>query len=421
MSDTLVIRLGPTPPSWILVDDSGACLAGPGVLDAGAELPAAARRVALAPAHRILRTRVDVPVKGPGKILLALPFALEDQLADDVDLLQFAAGTRAPDGQVPVAVVRRSLLDGWLAELAAAGIAPAALYADSDGLPDIPGTATLLAEADQLVFRAPGQDPVIAGPGDAAALVGLWLDQRDGGTGETPPPAHLLAYTDGDEATLSAELEPYRSRLQSLDVRLLAGGALPRLAAGIVTQPGVNLLQGEYSVRLGAALNWSRWRLPAALAAGVLVGLLGLTALEAWRLRREADALRDTVALALRYTFPDAPTDEDPRAVLDARLEQLAGRSTGGGAGEDFLPTLRLVAEAVRQAGNARVESLNYRGGIFELQVRAPSAATLDQIRQVVTADGRRTAEIQSANADGDQVQGRIRIAVAGAAPGGRA
>ena len=54
------------------------------------------------------------------------------------------------------------------------------------------------------------------------------------------------------------------------------------------------------------------------------------------------------------------------------------------------------------------------------------NAETLDQIRQFVTADGTRTAEIQSANAEGDQVQGRLRIAVPAAAaaagrPGGRA
>ena len=104
--------------------------------------------------------------------------------------------------------------------------------------------------------------------------------------------------------------------------------------------------------------------------------------------------------------------------MLDSRLAQL-GQAAGAPGGDEFLPTLRVVAEAISRAGNARLESLSYRAGVFDLQVRAPNAEALDQIRQFVTADGTRTAEIQSANADGDQVQGRLRIAT-GAAPGAR-
>jgi type II secretory pathway component PulL len=124
----------------------------------------------------------------------------------------------------------------------------------------------------------------------------------------------------------------------------------------------------------------------------------------------------------MQYTFPDAGAGADPRAVLDSHLAQL-GKATGTSPSDDFLPTLRVVAEAISRAGDARLESLSYRAGVFDLQVRAPNAETLDQIRQFVTADGTRTAEIQSANAEGDQVQGRLRIAVPAAAaqPGGRA
>ena len=47
----------------------------------------------------------------------ALPFALEEQVAEDLNLLHFAAGRRAPNGEVPAAIVRRQDLDAWLATL----------------------------------------------------------------------------------------------------------------------------------------------------------------------------------------------------------------------------------------------------------------------------------------------------------------
>jgi general secretion pathway protein L len=417
MSDTLVIRLVGDAAEWVVVDASGALLDGPERLASDAPGPTGSGRrvVALVPSRQVYRTRVDVPVKGPAKVLQALPFALEDQLADEVDELHFAAGLRDDTGKVEVAVVRRAALDDWCQRLANLGLVPAAVQADSDGLADVPATATLLLETDQMILRTGEADPLVAEAEDAPVLVGLWLDQRVAGREEPPPPANLLVFAGTDEARLLDGIEALRPRLQSLELRQLVGGALPRLAAGVIARPGVNLLQGSYSPRRSLAGVWPRWRLAASLAAAALVAAIGVVGLEAWRLQREADALAATVATAVRYTFPDAGAGADPRALLDSRLAQ-SGAAAGPAVGDEFLPTLKVLAEAIAQSGDAQLESLSYRAGVFDLQVRAPSAATLDKIRQFVTADGTRTAEIQSANAEGDQVQGRIRVAVPAAA-----
>ena len=63
--------------------------------------------IALVPAAEALTTTVNIPVRGAAKLLATLPFALEDQLAEDVEKLHFASESRRKDGQVPVAVVAR--------------------------------------------------------------------------------------------------------------------------------------------------------------------------------------------------------------------------------------------------------------------------------------------------------------------------
>ena len=78
-------------------------------------------------------------------------------------------------------------------------------------------------------------------------------------------------------------------------------------------------------------------------------------------------------------------------------------------------PQTKSVAVAVAKTGNARIEGLNYRAGVLELQVRAPSAEALDTIRKFVVEAGKLKADIQSSNAAGDEIQGRIRISGAGA------
>ena len=54
----------------------------------------------------------------------------------------------------------------------------------------------------------------------------------------------------------------------------------------------------------------------------------------------------------------------------------------------------------------------------MELTLRVPNADSLDSIRKLVTESGRLSAEIQSSNAEGEQIQGRIRITSAARAGG---
>ena len=103
------------------------------------------------------------------------------------------------------------------------------------------------------------------------------------------------------------------------------------------------------------------------------------------------------------------------RALVDQRL-QAGSPPQGLAAGRQFLYTLRTVAGAVSRTGNARIEALNFRTGTMELTLRVPSADSLDSIRKLVTEGGRLNSEIQSSNAEGEQIQGRIRITPAGKA-----
>lgn len=426
MSETLVIRLVTDDPAltsgaglaeWAVVDATGACVLAPGTgpLADAAALCAGRRTVVLVPAVRVLRTRVDVPVKGPSRIVQALPFALEDLLAEDVEELHFAAGPRYADEQVAVAVVRREWMVAWQAQLAAAGIQPQALFADSDGVLDIAGNSTLLLERQHALLRDPGGDPVVSELDSLDGLLELWLAQpRPAGVDGAIPPRNLQVYDATVDGLPNTIWEQLQDQVESLEVRRLPDGALLRLAAAIVTNPGVNLLQGNYARRHSVGSYWPRWRLAAALVAALAAAVVAATGADAWRLKRESAALEADIRQAASFTFPGVDASGDLRGLVDARLK--GGDSTAStAAARQFLETLRTVALAVAKTGNATIEGLNYRAGVLELQVRAPSADSLDTIRKLVVEAGKLKAEIQSSNAAGDQIQGRIRITGNGA------
>ena len=115
MSEFLVIRLGNNPDQpaeWIAVDSSGARRSDlmSGMLAEAAADIGGRDVIVLVPSAEVLTTSVDIPVKG-AKLQAALPYALEEFLADDVDNLHFAAGARRSSGRTPVSVVSRENMD----------------------------------------------------------------------------------------------------------------------------------------------------------------------------------------------------------------------------------------------------------------------------------------------------------------------
>lgn len=417
MTEYLVIRLDLAPSTtarWIAVDETGALL-GPvdhGELEAAVAAVPGRRVIVLVPGTEVLRTRAEVPVKGAGKVLQAVPFALEDQLADDVEALHFAAGPRDSAGSVDVAVVRRNLLDEWQRRLAQAGIEPQQIYAESDAVAHTPNSATLVLQEDTALFRQPDGCLTALEPGEIMAIVDLWAIRQTAADDGAAP--HLLVYANATLLDRFAQpFEALRSRLASLELRSLADSALPRLAAQIVTTAGVNLLQGGYARRSSLRVHWPVWR----VAAGLLFATLGLSlavqALEIRSMRREAAALDAQITQAFNYVFPDAGPMADPRAALSEQLRVLGDRNAS--SSREFLDILTAVAGAFSGIQNTRIEAFSYRSGTLELRVRTSSVEVLDRIQQAVSRGGKLTAQIQSANASGDGVVGRLQVARGGA------
>lgn len=415
MAEYLVIRLGTDADqavSWIAVDDHGSRRGQPG----NGTLAEAAQQVrdrvviVLVPATAALTFSVDLPAKG-ARLLAALPFALEDQVADDIEYLHFAPGKRRASGALPVAVVNKQILASWLDRLQEAGIQPTQVVPENHGLARTPNTLSMLV-ADEQVFFNDGADIAFVipslSPGEAVAAAGV-LD-----TDAETTARHLLVYCDA--AVNDRHEEDWallRHQLSSVDVNLLPDGILPRLAVTVASGEGINLLQGRFGPKTEVAALFRPWKYAAIflLALGV-VGILGKVA-DYYRLSVEHDALRQQFTEEYRELRPNDDRDVvDPVATVSS-LRRSIGAS--GNAPQVFLPSLRQLADAIEQNSSAKVEAISYRAGVVDVRLNAPDISTLDNIVQAVGASGRFAATLQSADNVGDRVNSRIQIREAGA------
>src|ERR1700684_984755 len=138
MADWLLLRLPRVPEhpaTWVVVARRGVASGTPqrGPLSRAAARTAGRRICVLVPGTDVLVAEPELPTKAGTKLLQLVPYALEEQLADDMEDLNSAIGRRPSDStRTPVAVVTRALMDQWLTALKSAGLEPEAMYADSD-------------------------------------------------------------------------------------------------------------------------------------------------------------------------------------------------------------------------------------------------------------------------------------------------
>jgi general secretion pathway protein L len=426
MADWLLLRLPRTPEepaTWLIASAAGAPLAATqcGALAAAASAAAGRRVCAVVPGTDVLLAEPELPVRSGVKLQQLVPYALEEQLADNIDELHFALGRRAPDSnRTPVAVVARALMDQWLAALRAAGLEPDCVYADSELLPANPGQAVALLEEDTVFVRAPGAPPVslpidalsealgiAESPPRAAAPLAVAAaapaDEAAGEPGAGGAARGLILYSGTAEwQRHSAEVEDARPRFASLKVQLLSDGPLALFAQQLPGTAAINLLQGPYTPKSSRVAGLSAWR----VAALLLLALVALHVVGKAAELRVLKAKEHEVDASIRDTFHRAMPAEPGTADARRRMEQRLAAVRNGGGSSGLLSALQAVAQA---RGGSSVQSLNFHDGLLELTLNAPDAASLDHLSQQLRNGGWQ-ADLVGGNTAGGVYQGRVQI-----------
>ena len=417
MPPTLLLRIpapGQEETEWLILDNSEEPPTRQrGSLSLAAAVWRTGQVVALAPSSQILLAEPELPPGGGAKLARAVPFALEEQLTEDVDQLSFAIGKRRDNGATPVAVVSRSVLQGWLSELRGAGFDPATIYADISLMPENPGQIVLWLENDRLAVRRPGALPFaveLSPVKDALIVAGVIADPLDPPLEPKPLESAILYISREDWARTQTEFEQLAESFESLKVQLLADGPLPWLGRSINGVDAVNLLQGEFARAADYGERWHRWRMAAVLAAGLLCVHVAAEALQIRQGKHEAAALDAEIGQVFASAMPSDP-NTDPRRQMQSKLERA--RKSGAGP-QYFLRSLQTLSGALSAVPKTAITSMGYREQTLDLTLNAPNLDALSQLSQLMAKQGL-TAEIQSSTPVAQGIEAHMQVRNQGA------
>lgn len=406
-----------TPVAWSVFDEDGRLQASGRAALASVRAEAdvyfrGGETLVLVPGEYVLLLHVRLPTRQLRHIKQALPYMVEEMIADNIEDVHLAmpGGRLDWDEGVPVAVVRHHLLIDWLDQLYHCGLQPDFLGPDVLAVPwreqvrqyfvaPAPNGGT------RILFRngvysgqviAPHNLPVLlAASADAGALVALRRDVISGG--------------EDSAQVLPAISETFRQTLGAdVDVAPFAESTTEVLAASAVRERGqmLNLLQGGYRVQR-RGVSGGQWQRRAAMIAAV--GLLGYALLAAgsglyfsWR----AQQLEQQSVALYRQLFPGERRIISPKKQMANHL-----RDSGQVVTESLLPLLAKAANGFAADPATRIDELrfNQQQKNLHVQLRAPSLDALELIKKQLQGNGLE-AEIGSASTQGAVTVGRMQI-----------
>jgi len=401
VAETLVLHCQDLtgPVTWC-VQGGLQILTGSGSLEEAARLAKGRRVMALIPAGEALVTQVSLPTKNRQRLLQAIPYALETELTQDVELLHFAVGATDAANTTPVVVISRIRIEKWLSTLESQGIEPTGLYLDLLALPLPAEGWSLLDEGDRLQIRSGDYAGFCADRENAPELLQIAIRQA----GDAAP-KRIALYRFED--TMPAMPEGIEASVVPLDSR---ESLTALMAKQLQEKPPINLLQGDYKKVDKFTLQWKRW-LPAAVLAGVALLLsLTLNILDYYQYRRMSQQLEQRIQQVFRQAFPEIKRIIDPKVQMEQQLKALRGGQMGGAA--QFAALFVPSAAVIKSNPETRLESISFRDGQLDLQLTIKELQTLEKLKQAIE-EKRLAVEIRAANASGNQVTSHLRISEA--------
>lgn len=362
---------------------------------------AGSRRIVLfVPGADVRLTAVQVPARQAQKILQAAPYALEDQLAEDVDTLHFAiaavSARRAPGEPHPVAIVARERMNQWLAPLRARKLQADAVVPEMLSLP-VPdgGRWTGLAEAGRVTVRTGDFSGFTCALGDVESYL-----QLADATGAIPLRLFVARDVEYDFTRLSRPVE------------LLPGygSALEVLVRHWRSDASIDLLQGAYSQKQDWQGLGRPWRIAAAVGAAWLVAAGASEIVQEIRTGAELRRLEQANLERYKALFPGATRFDNLALQVQQQLLALRG---GGGAQAPLLPLLDALAASLAANPGLTLQSMQFREGALFLNLTGTDLQALETLRAWYGSHPETLLSVQDTNASPDGVQVRLKLSLA--------
>ena len=414
LSEKLILRLSSQTTSsvpWLVWSQANKAVIASGELASQAELNqlseySKGRNVTVLVNSADVRLyRHFMPTKPSRQLLKALPYMLEDELAEDIDTLHFSTGQTGFDKEqsqhwVDLAIVNKGLVHHWLQALNDAGIQTKELIPDVLCLP-------MADNANYTALQLSEFWLVREGDWQGSCLESVWsniywqqiLQQ------ETDAKRTIASHSPLSEITVSNIEQNDNVELTQLEPEM------PMLTLALGAElVSWNLLQGDLAPKKAVSQNWLTWR-PVMVLASLVVVMTLISGFIDWQQNQSQLTLAQQ---ELKSTYNKAFPKEKFRAnIVRRQLRRKVAEATGNidVSGSGFLSQMETLTPVFKQFSKVQIDSIRFDGNRKELRLAmtAPSFQRFEQFKGQVESLGLEVKQ-GAVNNEGQVVTGTLSI-----------
>lgn len=411
MSDTLLIHYNienAQQATWALCNNDGE-LTGKITTGSLAELSEASAdrtSVVLLNSHCLHINHLQLPTQNLQKLLKAVPYAIEEYIADDVEDFHFVVARN--NSFTSVVGIKKATLNNIIQVFHDAGVTPEKIIPDALCLAADDGEQWACLNYKKDSYLQTGvRNGLIISHDILPYIVNSKLhdEQQD-------KPKKILLFSEQDDATSFDQLKE-KGIDGSTDIELINivynSHPLVVFCGNYKQAMPLNLLQYDFKPKRKTSGYWQHWRLAASLAAVWLVLHLGLTAFQYSQLKDANIITKAKIEKIYKQSFPQSRKIVNPRVQMEQKLDELKGT-----AGSSNKGLLFLLAESFgtlsHDKDNITLQSLTFRNNRVDIGLEGSNLQAVETLNKNLNNNKKIKSEITSSSSEKDKVKGNLRI-----------
>jgi len=412
MSETLLIHYNidhPHQATWSLCNEAGELT---GRISTGTlqELSAAAERqhaIVLLNSQCLHINQLHLPTQNLQKMLKAVPYAIEEFIAEDIDDFHFVIAKNKRDNSTAVVGINKTTLKNIIQVFQDANITVDKI---------IPDALCLAASADSRQWACLNyQDDTYLQTDTLNGMVYshdvfpyvMSSKLKELAENETRP-EKILLFCEQQEAQAFAHLTIENEEIETANIVYNTHPLVVFCAHYRQAMP-LNLLQYKFKPKRKTSGYWHHWRLAASLAAVWLVLHLGLAGFQLTNLQDENNITSAQIESIYKKTFPDSRKIVNPRLQMEQKLNELKNSSGNSSNGILFL-----LAESFgtlsQDKNNITLQSLTFRNNRMDVGLDSANLQAIENLNKSLNSSTKIKSEITSSSSEKDKVKGNLRI-----------
>jgi len=378
--------------------------------------------------------QVQLPTQNAQKMLRAVPYALEEFIADDIDDMHFVIANNKQQKNTAVVGILKQTLQLIIDTFSAADMTIDSL---------IPDTLCLVANENQWALLSFDntcylQTNIYSGNAFNKSLLPLIFEKTlQAATEQTPEKLLVFSHEDNQETeqliqsiqkiinnnseqTSEANANNANSDTQDSDNEDSSSQNTQLISIRYNSHPldvfcgqykqgaKLNLLQGKFRNKSKSSGNLRYWRLAASLALIWLVLHLSITGYQKNQLMQKNTTTLTEIKSIYKKTFPRSKRIVNPRVQMEQKLKEL---KRGGNSNNGLLSILsESFGTLTHDKKNISLQSLNYRNNRMDIGLDSTNLQAIENLNKQLNSNEHIKAEITSSSSEKNRVKGNLRI-----------